>query len=187
MQNTSETPKMTKRRSNSEEKLYLLRNRSHRNNQIKSSDKLNYFKLSYFDSKDVKCITARKYSHESVGADDSFGNMKKKFRAKQIAKMKSQLPQSHLPTNKPKDNVKHDSLVERLNAIKISDDTEKQIQEPIEIQFSQPKFLDIEIPEDSLEELARIDAELENDNTEDFIFEENNLFVSGCINIFIEI
>lgn len=92
--------------------------------------------------------------------------------------MKSQLPESHRPAKKTKDSIEQCSLAKKLSAIKTDDITEeKKIKEPITFEFSQPKFLDIDIPEDSLEELARIDAELENDDHQDFVFEDNSLFV----------
>ena len=177
--NVERTPREIKKRSYSEEKIDISRNWHHNFSQNKPTDKLNLFRLSYFDSKEVKWATARKYSHESERADDSFGNLKKKnkFRAKQFLRMKSRLPQSHLPEYQINKLSKHDSLADKLQSIKNIDKIEEP-KEPIEIEFSQPKFLDIEIPEDSLEELARIDAELERESSDIAFSKDTNEFVS---------
>lgn len=79
-QDFPDTPKEARARSYSEEKLFSHR-KSHRNDWIRSSSRQNYFRLSYFDAKEVKWATARKYSHESAANDDSFG-YKKKLRVK---------------------------------------------------------------------------------------------------------
>ena len=82
---------------------------------------------------------------------------------KNVNLMKSQLPPSHMPHATQEDSKKEEVLAEKLQAMQRHDSVDDVSKSDITSQMSvkpEPKFLEAKTSQESLEELARIDAEL---------------------------
>lgn len=104
---------------------------------------------------------------------------------KRYSVSKSKLPPSHFPDAQDKES-ESSKLVEKLQAI-VKIDTNKETEEKEsfnpkinkESPLPEPKFLVIDTTEEELEELARIDAELEQtNNVEMWTSDEESTLVS---------
>lgn len=130
-------------------------------------------------SSEVKTASQRKYTDENMSCEKLFDEMHKNNvdldRVRRISEMKSKLPESHLPSNQHKDANKHENLIEKIQALHLTDKDESKAIE--ECKGIEPKFLVIDSSEISLEELAMIDAELENDSRNPLKREESLPFV----------
>jgi len=98
--------------------------------------------------------------------------------------MKSKLPPSHLPENVKNELTRQDSLVGKLQAMHVTEHSEELKAISNEDIENQPKFLPIEMTGDSLEELARIDAELARDDYTESKNDESSIFVSNMYSYF---
>ena len=103
---------------------------------------------------------------------------------KNISKMKSKLPPSRLPNNKNEEIKKEDKLSDKLQAMQkheSSDETsvKNELACVTENINPDPQFLGFDNSQESLEELARIDAELAKFNEEEYQEPESSIiFVS---------
>lgn len=104
-------------------------------------------------------------------------NQKKQMLVRRISEMKSKLPPSHCPENVKNELTKQDSLVDKLQAMHVTEISEELKEMPNEEPEVNPKFLPIEMTGDSLEELARIDAELAREDSTESKNDESTVFV----------
>ena len=100
-----------------------------------------------------------------------------------ISKMKSKLPPSHLPNNNNEETKKEDKLADKLQAMQKHDSSDdvsvKDQVSVVENVNPEPQFLGFETSQESLDELARIDAELAKFNEEENLEPEvSTVFVS---------
>jgi hypothetical protein len=112
-----------------------------------------------------------------MASDTHLNNLKL---LKHFSEAKSKLPPSHLPTNQSEDSKKGEKLIEKLQQITSTQELEILPKSPLKEESSEgPKFLVIDTPEESLEELARIDAELAKvDYQEEPSLDEQSTLVS---------
>ena len=89
-----------------------------------------------------------------------------------------------MPENlKNNELIRQDSLVDKLQAMHVTNNSEERKEAQSDGLISNPQFLPIEMTGDTLEELARIDAELAKDGYDDSRNSESSTFVRCNINI----
>jgi hypothetical protein len=181
------TPKVTdnRKRAQSEENCFSNLNLNPHKN-INDSHKSIVLGAENFSSSFVDliplCQTDRKWNKKlidtsSMASDTHLNNLKL---LKHFSEAKSKLPPSHLPTNQSEDSKKGEKLIEKLQQITSTQELEILPKSPLKEESSEgPKFLVIDTPEESLEELARIDAELAKvDYQEEPSLDEQSTLVS---------
>ena len=121
----------------------------------------------------------RRNNKKLIESDSSFDeNQKKLMLVRRISEMKSKLPPSHLPENVKNELIKQDSLADKLQAMHVTEHSEECKAAPNDESEVHPQFLPIEMTGDSIEELARIDAELARDEYTESKNDESSIFVS---------
>lgn len=113
-----------------------------------------------------KCMTSRKDPKKLMDSDSSntCNRITNIQLLRRFSEMKSKLPDSHLPINKDKDSPKHEKLANKLQDLDFK--PEKQSAKEYEISHKAEIF-SMDFPEESLEELEKIDAELARANNAD--------------------
>lgn len=112
-----------------------------------------------------RCFTVRKDNTKLIESESSMSEkqMNNLKLLRRFSEMKSKLPESHLPSA-DKDSHKQEMLVDKLQDMdykpEVRSDQEKEINQKSEV-------FNLEFPEESLEELAKIDEELARVNNND--------------------
>ena len=158
------TPCIKRHRSYSEEHVSLCYLNEHADGKsaIKKTKRLH---LSFLNESENQWNTTWREIKKDNDLFDSL-HYKYKLNAKRIGKMKSYLPQSHLPGNHTNDNYRRESLIEKLKAIHISNDFNTNSNDQIAVEEIHPKFLEIDILEDPIENIE-VHQKLISDNPQD--------------------
>ena len=133
-----------------------------------------------------KFFSDKRIDHKLINEEPNDDNPRQTsiLQLKNISKMKSKLPPSRLPNNKNEETKKEDKLVDKLQAMKKHDSSDEvSVKNELAVVTKninpEPQFLGFDTSQESLEELARIDAELAKFNEEEYQEPESStVFVS---------